>query len=142
MSLLIIDASVALKWFLPDENYSRNALQLLDKYIENEITFAAPSLLEYEVVNGLIVAQRKGRIPKEAILTAIDGFINLGIGLQNISHLFEKVIHLCITCNISAYDASYLAIAQEKRAPLITADERLFNSIKEEVSWVKWLGDF
>jgi predicted nucleic acid-binding protein len=141
LSLVIIDASVALKWFLPDEEYGQKALQVLDRYMGNEIILGAPSLLEYELVNGLIIAQKRGRVPEETILTAVEGFANLGIRLQNIARLFDKVIHLSKAHQLSAYDASYLAIADEKGAPFITADEKLFRSVRENLTWVKWLGD-
>ncbi|MDH7514162.1 MAG: type II toxin-antitoxin system prevent-host-death family antitoxin [Clostridiales bacterium] len=41
----------------------------------------------------------------------------------------------------SAYDASYLALAEEESAIFITADRTLFGNVKEELAWVKWLGD-
>ena len=138
---MVIDASVALKWFLPDEEFGGKAIHLLDRYMANKIVFTGPSILEYELVNGLIIARKRGRVPEETVINAIDGFVNLGIKLQNISLLFQKVVNLCKVHNLSVYDASYLAVAVEKGAPLITADERLFNSVKENLKWVKWLGN-
>jgi hypothetical protein len=48
---------VVLKWYLDDEEYGPKAMNLLTRYITDELDILAPSLLEYEVVNGLIIAQ-------------------------------------------------------------------------------------
>ena len=141
MKIAVVDASVILKWYLSDEEYSQKAIGLLDKYISNKLDFVAPSLLEYEVMNGLIIAQKRGRVEEEKILTAIDGFVNLEIKLKNLSSLYQRVIHYCKVYNFSAYDASYLSVAEEQGVPMITADERLYNMVKKDLKWVKWIGD-
>jgi len=138
---VVIDASVVLKWFLTDEEHGQKAMSLLGQYISNELNILAPSLLEYEVMNGLIIAQRRGRLKEEKVLTAIDGFMNLEIKLMNLSHLYPKVMHYSKIYNRSAYDASYLAVADEAGITLITADEGLYNVVKKDLKWVKWLGD-
>lgn len=141
MKIAVIDASVILKWYLPDEKYGQKAIGLLDKYISNELDFVAPSLLAYEVMNGLMIAQKRGRVAENKILAAIDGFVNLEIKFKNLSGFYPKVIHYCRAYNVSAYDASYLAVAEGEGVSLITADERLYNTVKKELKWVKWLGD-
>jgi len=139
---IVIDASVALKWYLADEEYSQKALGILDKYVSNEIDILAPSLLEYEVINGLIIAKKRGRIQDEKILAATEGFIDLELKLKNLSLYHPKLIHYCKVYNRSAYDASYLAIAYEESIPLVTADKELYNVVKKDLKWVNWLGDF
>lgn len=141
MKRLVIDASVVLKWYLTDEEYGEKALNLLTKYISNELDFLAPSLLEYEVVNGLIIAQKRGRIKEEKILLAIDGFMDLKIKLKDLSQLYPRALYYCKIYNRSVYDASYLAIAESEGIAMITGDKRLYNAVKEELKWVKWLGD-
>jgi predicted nucleic acid-binding protein len=138
---VVVDASVVLKWYLDDENHSQKALHLLARYVSDELDILAPSLLEYEVINGLIIAQKRGRIKEGKILAAIDGFIDLGIKLKNLSHLHPKVLHYCMIYNRSAYDASYMAIAAEAGIPMITSDKGLYNAVKKNLKWVKWLGD-
>jgi len=138
---LVIDASVVLKWYLTDEEYGEKALNLLTKYISNELDFLAPSLLEYEVVNGLIIAQKRGRIKEEKILLAIDGFMDLKIKLKDLSQLYPRALYYCKIYNRSVYDASYLAIAESEGIAMITGDKRLYNAVKEELKWVKWFGD-
>lgn len=141
MKGVIVDASVVLKWYLDDEEYGQKAIRLLAKYISNELEILAPSLLEYEVINGLIIAQKRGRIKEEKIRTAIDGFVDLEIKLKNLSSYYPKVLYYCKIYNRSVYDASYMAMADEEGVALVTADEGLYNAVKKDLKWVKWLGD-
>lgn len=141
MKRIVIDASVTLKWYLDDEEHSQKALTILAKYISDEVDIVAPSLLEYEVINGLIIAQKRGRVKEDAILAAFDGFRDLGIKLKNISHLYQKVFNYCETYNRSAYDASYLATADEEGISFVTSDKSLYDTVKKDLTWVKWLGD-
>ena len=138
---MVIDASVVLKWYLTDEELGVKAISLLDEYVSNELDILAPTLLEYEVMNGLMIAQKRGRIKEDKILSAMEGFENLGINLKSLSHLYSQVIHFCKKYNRSGYDASYMALALDEGISLITADEGLFNSIKKDLKWVKWVGD-
>ena len=141
MKRVVLDASVILKWYLSDEEYGQNALNLLHGFITKELNILSPSLLEYEVINGLIIAQKRGRIKEEKILTAIEGFFDLQIDLKDLSHFYQKSLYYCKVYNQSLYDASYLALAETEGIPLITADESLFNAVKKDLKWVKWIGD-
>ena len=141
MKRIVIDASVVLKWYLSDENYGKFALDILDKYVSYEIEILSPSLLEYEVINGLLIAQKRGRIDQDIVSTAIDGFLSLEIEQKSLSFFSPKVLLLTRSYDLSAYDASYLALAEEESTRLITADEILFNKVKTNLKWVKWLGN-
>lgn len=141
MIRIVIDTSVVLKWYLADEEHSQKALSILDKYVSSELDILAPSLLEYEVINGLIIAKKRGRIQEKKILTAIEGFISLEIKLINLSLYYSKVIHYSMIYNRSAYDASYLALADDEDISLVTADKGLFNVVKKDLKWVEWLED-
>jgi predicted nucleic acid-binding protein len=92
-------------------------------------------------VNGLFVAQKRGRIKEEKLHTAIEGFIDLEIKLKNLSHFHSRMMHYCKVYHRSVYDASYLAIADVEGITMITSDEGLYNAIKKDLKWVKWLGD-
>lgn len=141
MEQLVIDASVVLKWYLDDEEHGKKAMGLLSRYVSNELDIFAPSLLEYEVMNGLIIAQKRGRIEEEKVRIAIGGFMDLGIKLRNLSQNYHKVLHYCKTYNCSAYDASYMVIADEEGIAMVTSDGGLYNAVKN-LKWIKWLGDF
>jgi len=136
----VLDASVVLKWYLPDEDHGKTALDLLNRYLSDDLEIIAPPLLEYEVMNGLVVAQRRGLFREEVIISAIEGFLNLGIKTMEVSALYSRVLHFCRVYTRSAYNASYLALAEVEKIPFITADETLYNTVKKNLVWVKWLG--
>lgn len=141
MRRVVLDASVVLKWYLVDEEEGQKALDLLFQHTSNELEIIAPSLLEYEVVNGLFIAQQRGRIKEEKLITAIEGFIDLEINLVNLSTFHSKLTHFCKVYHRSVYDASYLAIADTEGIMMITSDASLYNTVKKDLKWVKWLGD-
>lgn len=142
MNRIVVDASVVLKWYLSDEKHSYTALQILDKYVSYEVEILAPSLLEYEVLNGLFIARKRGRIQEEMVVTAVEGFLSLEIELKALSFFYPEVLFFSESHNLSAYDASYLAVANEEGALLVTADKNLYNKVKTDLKWVKWIGDF
>jgi predicted nucleic acid-binding protein len=116
-------------------------LGLLEKYISDKLDILAPSLLDYEVVNGLVIASRRGRIEEEQLLTAVDGFVGLGIKLKNLSMFSPQLLYYCKVYNRSVYDASYLALAEDEGIPFITLDQGIYNAVRKNLQWVKWLGD-
>jgi predicted nucleic acid-binding protein len=138
---IVLDASVILKWYLLDEEHGEKALEFLNRFVSDDLEIIAPALLEYEVINGLVAARKRGRLQEDLIVSAVEGFMNLGLRMVGLSGLYSRVIHFCKAYNRSAYDASYLALAESEKISFITADETLYNSVKKDLNWVKWLGD-
>ncbi len=141
MKRAVLDASVVLKWYLSDEDHGQPALDLLNRYLSGDLEIIAPTLLEYEVMNGLVVAQRQGRLHEEVTISAIEGFLDLGIKIVSVLNLYSRILHFCRVYTRSAYDASYLALAEAEQIHFITADENLYNAVKKDLRWVKWLGE-
>jgi predicted nucleic acid-binding protein len=137
---VVADASVVLKWYLPDEDQGQAALDLLSLYLSDDLEIIVPSLLEYEIINALVVAQKRGRIKEGVIISAIEGFLNLGIKTVRTAGLYPRILHFCRVYSRSAYDASYLALAEAEQIHFITADETLYNAIRKDFTWVKSLG--
>jgi predicted nucleic acid-binding protein len=138
---VVIDASVVLKWYLSDEEHGEKALDILDGHTSDNFSLHAPVLLEFEVANGLTIAKRRARVGNDDVLKAMDGFTGLGIELYSLSPLFRKVLDYSDKYNISAYDTAYVALANDLKTQLVTADKRLFNSTRK-LKIVKWIGDF
>ena len=142
MNQVVVDASVALKWYLDDKELGTKALNILTHYLSNNIDLIAPSLLEYEVMNGLKIAQKRGRIDKNTIQSAVEGFFNLEIKVFNISHFSNKALDIINSSDISLYDASYLALAENEKSSFVTADKVLYNKVHKKMKCIKWLEEY
>jgi len=136
---LVFDAGVALKWYLSDEADEDKALGLLDAYLDRRIKLLAPGLIEYEIANGLLIAQKRGRISKEIVAMAMDGFFDLGIEMRNLAGLHGKVFIYSQEYGRSAYDSSYLALADEEGIGFVTTDKGLYDSLKNDIQWIRLL---
>ena len=93
-------------------------------------------------MNGLKIAQKRGRIDKDTIQAAIEGFFNLEIKVYNASHFSNKILDIVNSYDISSYDASYLALAENEKTPFVTADKVLYNKVRKKLKYIKWLGEY
>ena len=140
MKRSVVDASVILKWYLLDEAHGAQALVLLQQCIAGELEILAPSLLTYELMNGLVIAGRRARLDQNTVSLSFRGFMSLGVRFYEISFFADKVLQYCRLYGCSVYDSSYLALAEQEGVDLITADERLFNRVQKDLPWVRWIG--
>lgn len=139
--LVVVDASVVLKWQLDDEEYIPQATALRnDFYAQGAIKAIAPYLLIYEVVNGVLTAVRRKRLASHKAPEVMDNFMKLGVELKEVES--KRVLELALEHNLSAYDAAYLATAESKRCELWTADRPFYQAVKTALPWVKWIGDY
>lgn len=135
---MIVDASVLLAAFFPDENHAQ-AQALLGDHVTGQVRLVSPTLLLYEVANAAVYAARRGRVSAddaEAVLATIE---ELGIELHAVD--WRAMLALAREFDRSAYDAAYLALAQARQEPLVTADRRLCNAVCDRLDWVQWIGD-
>lgn len=131
---IVVDASVVAKWFL-EEKFSDKALKLRNDYVRGLITIAAPSLLEYEVLNAL----------KYSKLYTADELREIGVSLNKYGFeiyelegkLKELTIKISMENNVTIYDASYVALAKHLNTKLYTADQELARKFPESVVHIR-----
>jgi len=139
--LVVVDTSVVLKWQLDDEEYIPQATALRNDFYALEAAKAiAPYLLIYEVVNGILTAIRRKRLASDKALEVVDNLMKLGVELKQVEP--GRVLELALEHNLSAYDASYLALAESEGCELWTGDRPFYQAVKGEFSRVKWIGDY
>ena len=139
MKRVVVDASAILKWYLLDEAHGAQALALLQQCTAGELEILAPSLLTYELMNGLVIAGRRARLDQDTISLSFRGFMSLGIRFYEVSLFADKVFQYSRLYGRSVYDSSYLALAEQEGVDMITADERLFNAVQKDLPWVRWI---
>lgn len=117
----VIDASTALAAVLPDED-SAFAHRAVAAALEDGLII--PTLWMYEVQNGLAMALRRNRIDALSAAEALDALRALRAEFKT-PQGFGQEFRLAQAHALTAYDASYLAVALGSGARLATSDERL-----------------
>lgn len=111
----VLDASVVLKWFrTPDEHHVAAARALRSEYEAGELLAFAPALLFIEILN---VAGRRWHLPEQQLDALASALPRLGLQLVEPD---LSVIARWINRGLTAYDAAYLAVAEQTGARLIT----------------------
>lgn len=141
MTVFVLDASVAVKWFLSpqDEPLSAAALALYKEYLHRKVRFIVPGIFWAEVGSAFWKAIRLGRFQKASAQEAITSLAKCDLPTFSIAALLERAFHIATVFDRSVYDSLYVALAVQSGAELITADERLANALAAHFP-VKWLG--
>ncbi len=99
----------------------------------------APTLLFYEVTNGLYQQQKNKILSPETLWASLEITLELPITLINEANLHQRAYEIAVQYNLPAtYDAHYVALAEWMKIDLWTADMRLVNLLKpHKLNWVK-----
>ena len=124
MSLLVVDASVALKWVIPE------AGSILALALRREHRFTAPDLLIAECANVLWKQVRREFLTHQQAFAAAELLARADIDLKPMQPLLEAATRIAINLNHPAYDCFYLALAAAEGCPFATADERLVRKVE------------
>jgi predicted nucleic acid-binding protein len=136
---MIVDASVILSAFFPDEA-QKQAQALIADHVAGRVALKAPALLPYELSNAVWQAERRGRIRTIQVEQIVQSVA--GLDIEIINQGWGEMLPLARQFGRSAYDAAYLALAQASGEALVTGDERLYNAVHPGLSWVVWIGDY
>jgi predicted nucleic acid-binding protein len=141
MSLLVLDASVAAKWFLPaaGETLPDEALHLLRCYTNGQIRFIVPDLFWAEFANILWKAVRQGRCTKTTANAAVAAMRDRNLPTASSRTLLAQALNLATAFDRTVYDCLYVAVAIDSKAEFVTADERLAHALALHLP-VRWLG--
>lgn len=139
MRRYIVDASVVIKWFVP-EVHAEAARRLLDGGYEME----APDLARAEVGNVLWKKWRRGELSPEAVSGILRDFERLPLKVESSESLLATAWDVTRRFDRSFCDGLYVALAVQADCPLVTADRKLYNSLRggdlaERLVWVEEL---
>ena len=141
MSVLVLDASVAVKWFLPPtaESLTDEADQLLQLFIRREVDFAVPDVFWAELANVFWKAIRQNRLTKAEAELALVSLTERKLPTVPSVDVIQVAFAIANAFQRSVYDSIYVAVAVQLNAQLITADERLVRALSLRYP-VRWLG--
>ena len=122
----VVDASVALKWLVAEED-SAQAKRLL----QDDVRLHAPHFLELEIANALWTKVRRKVIDPDAAVALNKKFLQLDIQWRAGKGIGEQALLLGLLSGHSPYDFTYLTLAAHLGCPLVTADRDFVAALEE-----------
>ena len=127
--MLVIDTSIALPACFRDERYHRIAKLMLARLPVSP--GVVPSLFGSEVRNGLLVAERRGRIEEGSRESYLDYLRRLEVVVDT-DQVDQDVLSVAVKHGLTAYDSEYLETAMRRNAQLLTFDKELLAAARRE----------
>ncbi len=124
---LILDASVAAKWYLPGEDFTEVANRFLYLCLDEEIIFHAPTVIFYEVGHLLTRAQRtpKARLTRSQSEFALRNFCRIPLRIHALTPLqLQRALALANSFHRNFYDSCYVQLARELGLQWLTSERR------------------
>lgn len=126
--MIVLDASVILKWIWKNEPRAHAARFYRDAHINGANRAAVPELLFYEIANALAT---KTQLSTEEAVEEFSVIVDAELDSYNLSQdAFSEAIRLSKQFKISLYDSSYIALASFLECDFVTADAQLAAKLK------------
>ena len=138
MTRVVVDASVAIKWFVPEELSAEASRLLVPEY-----ELLAPDLLWAELGNVLWKKHRRGELDQRTAARLLAAFSRIPIEFHAAKSWTVPALELAMRHGLTVYDGLYVALAAGSDCRVITADRRLREACREGVigNVVHWVGE-
>ena len=124
LETLVVDASVAVKWFLPEPD-AQPAVALL----RAGHRLIAPDLLWIEVGSVLWKVARRGSLTADEAERMVSDAAAFPVEIFESGTLLTETMRIATATDRTVYDSLYVALAAREGAVMVTADERLVNAL-------------
>jgi predicted nucleic acid-binding protein len=139
----VIDASVAVKWFVEDEDLIAEARALRANSLVAGHRLVGPPLLFAEATNAIYQRFRRKDISDRDVDRIVAALWIQQIEVLAPADLTQRAYRFVRQHRLAnVYDSHYVVLAQELGTEFWTGDERIFNSVHTVAPWVRWLGDY
>ncbi|MBD2507286.1 type II toxin-antitoxin system VapC family toxin [Nostoc muscorum FACHB-395] len=136
MSQYVLDASIAIKWFIP-EVYSDAARRL----VASNHTFFVPDFFFPEVGNVLWKRVRRGEDTAENARQILADLNAVPVEVYLSQPLMPLALDIALQSDRAVYDSLYLALAITQQCQMVTADEKFYNALRSStyISHLLWV---
>ena len=137
MSKFVVDASVAIKWVLP-EIHSDAAMLLL----HDDRDLLVPDFFFPEIGNILWKRVRRGEATLENAIDDFRRLMAIDLHIQPSLSLMPQALEIAVRIEQAVYDCVYLALAVSNDCQMVTADQRFYNALRGDtlaphICWVE-----
>ena len=117
---VVVDASMAVKWFAPEADSG-----LADHLIAGDRILVAPDIMPVEAANAWWKKVRRGEMEKADLGHALANLLAMGLEWIPVLSLVERAATMAAETGHTVYDCTYLVACAERGALIATADERM-----------------
>ncbi|AET31723.1 type II toxin-antitoxin system VapC family toxin [Pyrobaculum ferrireducens] len=121
---LVVDASVVVKWALPEPHH-QEARKLRDDHLAGRVRASAPPCLWLEVASALRKYALRGIISRDKAVEALKLLHQTDIEIIDVEP--ARVLETALRLGVTVYDAAYISLAESLGVDFYTADEKLLN---------------
>lgn len=134
----MVDASIAIKWYLPEVHDDAARRVLLSGY-----DLLAPDLIFCEVGNILWKRCRAAQMLEAEAQEVLRSLVGLSLSITQSSTIAQEALVIACETKRTVYDSLYLALAVRENALMVTADEKLVNAVKATplAQYLLWVAD-
>lgn len=137
---IVLDTNICIKQFIADP-LTPKVNQLFDHFNDPKAEFFIPDLFYVECANTLWKYVKANLYNAEQIKADLTDLKALRFTVISNKELITEAVDISLNYGISAYDASYVALSNQVNAPLLTLDQRLVNSLRNNFD-VRLFTDF
>ena len=137
MKSFVVDASVAIKWFIPEIHHA-DAIRLVTR----KYSLLAPSLIFPEVANVLWKKVRSKEITGEESREIFSAFQRFDLQIFPSEDIIDEAWSIAFTCDRTIHDSIYLALAIGTESAFVTADHKFYRALARQYGrHLMWVGD-
>jgi predicted nucleic acid-binding protein len=141
MTKLVVDSSVAVKWFVV-EPYSAEAHRILDEYQNGNIALLAPDLVYAEIGNIVWKKYLFQGLDAADAQDILKEFQAVHFDITPAAALLDDAYQIAVRHRRTVYDALYLALGQYESCQMVTADEKFVNAVGASFLNLIWLANW
>lgn len=126
---LVLDTSVAVKWYLPEELHDE-AISLLRHAEARDVELLAPGTVQPEFFNALWWQHRREGLPLDSVRDLWGQFALDPVVLYAPEDLMPRAADIALQTRVIIYDALFLALAENAETVVVTADGKLLKALE------------
>jgi predicted nucleic acid-binding protein len=126
---LVLDTSVALKFYLPEEGHEQ-AVGLLEAAEAGAAELIAPGTILPEGFNAIAQQRRRGLLDEEDAIGAWEKLLTAPLYTYAVEDLIERAAKIANETGAIIYDALFIALAEDSQTTVVTADDKLLRTLK------------
>ena len=127
MSVFVADASLIVKWFVPEIH--SDAAQ---RWLHASHDYLAPDLLFPEACNAIWKKVRRGELTPEDGQILVNDISAVGVEAVSMRSLVSDAFALAAAAGITVYDATYLTLAVRLETQVVAGDERFARMLADQ----------